>query len=125
MSLVSAALSAVFADGKQIQVVALAWIASLLTMMESALSLRSVGALVLGRLGGARRRPHNAGLSQRRRDLLHAIDQFDGRRRRQHQAAGRITAAGDRRIGSDFVETRDPEIDTQRLTIEDQPGDGI
>src|SRR6516164_3833144 len=71
------------------------------------------------------RRFHHASLRQRRRNLLHAIDEIDGRDRRQHQAAGRITAAGDRRIRLDVVETGDAKLDAQGLTIEDQAGNGI
>jgi DNA polymerase len=77
------------------------------------------------RLRRTRRRPRHAGLRQRRTDLLHAVDEIDGRGWRQHQAAGGIAAAGDRRIWLDLVEPCNAEFDAQRLTVEDQTGHRI
>ena len=62
---------------------------------------------------------HHAGLRQRWRDLLHAIDEIDGRDRRQYQAAGGIATAGDRRIRFHIVETSDAKLDAQGLSVED------
>jgi hypothetical protein len=44
-------------------------------------------------------------------DLLHAVDEFDRGSRRQHDAARRIAAAGDGRVGLDFVDARHAELD--------------
>ena len=63
------------------------------------------------------RRFHYAGLRERGRDLLHAIDKIDGGSRRQDQAAGWIATAADRRIGSDVVEAGDTEFDAERLSV--------
>ena len=65
-------------------------------------------------------RPASRRLGQRRRDLLHAVDEIDRRGRRQHQAAGRVAAAGDRRIGLTSSKPRDGEFDAQRLAVEDR-----
>jgi hypothetical protein len=64
-------------------------------------------------------------LGERRSDLLHAVDQIDRSSGWQHQAAGRIAAAGNRRIRFDFVEPRDGELDAQRLAVKDEAADGI
>src|SRR5580704_15943141 len=74
---------------------------------------------------GLAARAHHAGLFERGRDLLHAVDQIDRRRRRQHETAGRITPAADRRIRLDVVEPGDAEFDAQRLAVENQAGDRV
>jgi hypothetical protein len=59
----------------------------------------------------------------------HAVDQIHCRSRRQHKAAGRITAAGDRRIGLNLIKAGDREFNAKRLAVEDErahrAGDGL
>jgi len=56
-------------------------------------------------LAAGRRGLRQAGLDEGRSDLLHAVDEFDGRSRRQHNAARRITAGSGLRIGLYLVDT--------------------
>ena len=77
------------------------------------------------RLARTRRRPGYTGLRQCCPDLLHPVDELDRRGGRQYEAASRITAAGNRRIGLDLVEAGYGEFDPQRLTVEDETADGI
>ncbi len=77
-----------------------------------------------------RRRPprcgsRHPGLRERRPDLLHAVDQIRRSRRRQHQTAGRITAARNRHIGLDLIDARHGEFDPQRLAVKDKTADRV
>jgi hypothetical protein len=58
------------------------------------------------------------GLSQRFSDL--PVDQIGCGRRRQHEAACGVPAAGNRCIGLDFIKPRDRKLNSQRLPIENE-----
>ena len=68
---------------------------------------------------------HLTSLRKSCRDLLHAIDKVDCGRGRKHHTAGRVTAAADRRVGLDFIESRHRKFDPQRLPIENDAVDCI